>query len=417
MFSISILTIEFLILGCLTAFGIDARPVALSSALILAFSIALFLDFSRNKTIKKYAIPLSLGYILRLGLLYFDYFCRNIYVLPNSGADSEAFYRLSVQFSIGNNYFDAITTLAGVVFKLFGVSRLYGQFLLMLFSIVALIFAAKTIEYIDGSQKVKKGLMFLLCLMPNFAILSSLFLRESVVAMFLSISFYYFVNWMASNEEKSFWIAFVFSFCSAFFHSGSVGAAVGYIVIRALYNRKTKRFSFSLRNVLPVLVLLIIFLFLYTNYSNILFYKMAKIKTIDTIANVRSMGGSSYAKYVGDSSTIRNMVIYSIPRMFYFLFSPLPWQWRGLSDIIAFCFNSLFYMVTIVRVCLYFIKHRKENRNILIGLLIVALCLLFIFGWGTSNVGTAVRHRDKAVILYGLLLCCTLKNEKDEVDS
>ncbi len=36
-------------------------------------------------------------------------------------------------------------------------------------------------------------------------------------------------------------------------------------------------------------------------------------------------------------------------------------------------------------------------------LLLVAACMVFVFAWGVSNTGTATRHRDKMVILFGIL--------------
>ena len=97
------------------------------------------------------------------------------------------------------------------------------------------------------------------------------------------------------------------------------------------------------------------------------------------------------------------MIRYTPARVLYFLFSPFPWQWRGLSDIIAFVFNSMFYIWTIVRAFRYLKVGYLQYRSEIIALLLVAMCTLFVFGWGVSNTGTAVRHRDKMVILYGIL--------------
>ena len=145
------------------------------------------------------------------------------------------------------------------------------------------------------------------------------------------------------------------------------------------------------------------FVYLYTNHKDVLFAKMVKIETIDDIASGVVKGGSSYAAYVGNSSTPLNMLLYTLPRIVFFLFSPFPWHWRGLSDIIAFCFNSVFYMGAVYSAWKYLRSKERENRNLLIALLIVALVTVFVFAWGTSNTGTAVRHRDKMVILYGMI--------------
>ena len=84
-----------------------------------------------------------------------------------------------------------------------------------------------------------------------------------------------------------------------------------------------------------------------TLYADVLFEKFGRVDSIGDVANTLDYGGSSYAQYVGDSSSIQNMLIYTIPRIGYFLFSPFPWQWRGISDIIAFVFSSMFYMYAV----------------------------------------------------------------------
>ena len=81
-----------------------------------------------------------------------------------------------------------------------------------------------------------------------------------------------------------------------------------------------------------------------------MFKRLGSVDSIEEAANTLDYGGSTYAQYVGDSSSIQNMLIYTIPRIVYFLFSPLPWQWRGPSDVIAFTFSSLFYMYAVVDV-------------------------------------------------------------------
>lgn len=412
MLSTITLFIEFLVLAFMKSSSYEERPAALIIVFIALFSFSFLYDVSRSAVLRKYSAPLFCGYLFRLFLLFFDMYGRNIYSLPGSGADSEMFYYNAVQFINGlNGYSGAFITLTGTIMKWVGVSRLFVQFILMLFSMVAIIFAAKTMEYVVADKRTKQAAMFILCLLPNFAILSCIYLRESVIAMLLSISFYCFVRWVNRGREGFFWFAFVFVFAAARFHSGVVGVAMGYIVARLLYDKRKGRFELATRSMISAAFFLFIFAYLYLNYADTLFGKMVNIESVEDIASGVGRGGSSYAQYVGDSSTPLNMVIYTIPRMLYFLFSPFPWQWRGLSDIIAFCFSSLFFLWTAINTVRYLKNKYPENRAVVMGLSIVALCTLFIFAWGVSNTGTACRHRDKAIVLYGILWCCTYQNK------
>lgn len=141
---------------------------------------------------------------------------------------------------------------------------------------------------------------------------------------------------------------------------------------------------------------------------------MNNINSIGDIGSTNSEGGSSYAAYVGDSSSIINMVIFTIPRIVYFLFSPFPWQWRGLGDIIAFVFSSLFYLLVLKNAIVCMKKDKSSNKNYAIVIFIVALCTAFVFSWGVTNTGTATRHRDKMIVVYAVLYSLSHYNCRDK---
>lgn len=407
------LLFEIFIMIFLRSIGVDSRPVALILPMILVVSAVYLFELSRSRRLKSVALPLTLGYCMRLFLVIFDIYGRNIYSLPNSGADSEMFYRSALLYAEGYSVdSELITHMTGAVISWIGVSRLYIQFLLMLLSVAALHLLAAMLRDIGFDTSRQKKTMYIVCLMPNFAILSSIFLRESIVAFFAALSLWAFIKWWMNGSDQWFIFAFAAVFCASRFHSGTVAMAIGYIAIRFLYDKRRKAFHTSWKNILPTIVLVTVFVYLYINHKSVLFGKMEGIEAIDDIASGNGMGNSTYAAYVGNSNTPLNMLIYTLPRIVFFLFSPFPWHWRGLSDIIAFCFNSVFYLWTVYSAYKYLRSKESENRNLLIALLIVALVTVFVFAWGTSNTGTAVRHRDKMVILYGVIWALTVGKTK-----
>ena len=398
---------EILIMIFLRSIGVESRPVALILPMILAVSAVYLFELGRNRRLKPVATPLILGYCMRIFLVIFDIYGRNIYSLPNSGADSEGFYRSALNYANGFPVDGAFPQVTGEIISRIGVSRLYVQFLLMLCSVVALHLLDAMLREINVDTVRRRRVMYIVCLMPNFAILSSIFLRESIVVLFVTLSLYAFIKWWVKGTDRWFFLAFAAVFFASRFHSGTAAMAIGYIAIRFLYDKRRKVFHTSWKNILPTIVFVTVFVYLYTNHKDVLFGKMANIETIDDIASGHGMGGSTYAAYVGNSSTPLNMLIYTLPRIVFFLFSPFPWHWRGLSDIIAFCFNSVFYLWTVYSAYKYLRSKETGNRSLLIALVIIALVTVFVFAWGTSNTGTAVRHRDKMVILYGAILALT----------
>lgn len=418
MFSVITLAVEFVIKAFLNELTLGSgKTEAIDIAFIGLFSIAFMYDIGHSKRLKEFSKPLFLGYIFRVALLFFDIYGRSIYMLPNSGLDSEGFYNNAVQYSkSGFCNMGRFPEIIGKLFMHIGTSRLYGQFILLLLSIVSLVLFCSLLKKIEIADKTRYTVCTIVCLLPNLAILSSIFLRESIVAMFITISFYIFYKWLNGGSSIHFVLAFISAFCASAFHGGSAAVAVGYIAIVLLYDRNKKVFRVRAKNIIPAIVLVGIVAFLYINYGGDLFGKMQNVENIDDVANTNDMGGSSYAQYVGDSSNPLNMIIFTPLRIVFFLFSPFPWQWRGLSDIIAFVFSSLFFLYAVWCDIRFLKSGEKKNRTLVIALTIVAACTVFVFAWGVSNVGTACRHRDKITIIWGLLLSLTYAPNKS-IDS
>lgn len=389
--------------------SVDFAPVTFLAVIaIIVCSITFTLDISSSHLLSRYNTPIIIGYFWRLVLLVFDIYGKNIYHLPGSGGDSEGFFEVASLIANGgyDQYGRYFTLLMGGIFKISGISRLWGQYIVMLFSVVAIIFLVRTLVELDLTYEVINRAVYIVALLPNFAILSSIFLRESIVCMFCTFSLYFFVLWLVRKKEVHYIFALIAPIGGAIFHSGVIGLTVGMALARFLYDNKTSKISINAKGLIIAGVLLLAFAFVFLNYGEQLLGKIYVTST-EEIASGTGRGGSDYSRYVGSSASIFSMIIFTIPRYLYYLFSPFPWQWRGLSDIIAFVFSSLFYILTCVDVIRYI---RYENTSVqkprLIVIFIVVMAVTFIYAWGVSNTGTAVRHRDKVfpwfVVLYAL---------------
>lgn len=403
--SVITLAIELLVKSFIKEFVSDGATELIDIIFIALFSLVFWIDISYNKKIGILSFPLFVGYSFRVFLLFWDVYCKNVYVLPNSGLDSEGFYqRALVVMHSGLLKGKTFPNLMGTIFSIIGSSRLYGQFIVVLFSVVSLTILAIILNELDVSHKAKYTVFSIVSLLPNLAILSSVFLRESVISMCLTISFYFVYKWLNSTRTHNIILAFVFVLFAAMFHSGSIAIAFGYIAIVLLFDKRNKVFKASVKNIIPTVVLLLIMSFLYTNYSDLLFGRMKNIDGLSDIAEETVRGDTSYVQYVGNSDTVFNMLVFTIPRIFFFISSPLPFQWRGISDIIAFCCSSVYYLIIFIYSIHYFRKGANKNKALVVALIIVIFSTFFVFGWGVANAGTACRHRDKIAIICGILL-------------
>ena len=133
------------------------------------------------------------------------------------------------------------------------------------------------------------------------------------------------------------------------------------------------------------------------------------LEDIVSIADAYEEGGSAYnANIVSNDSTV-GFIVNTPFRMFYFLFAPVPWNWRSATDAIAFVFSALFYGYVFIKALVYAVKSRSFSIGS--AFFLIALLTLMMFGWGVSNSGTALRHRDKMVIHY-LIMYALIQNEK-----
>lgn len=412
-----VLLIELVPLAVMNMFGLQEHDDMLILPFILILSIALVCYISINKDTQKFKSALICGFIFRLLIMLFALYCRDIYVLPNSGADEDMFYQNAVRVAQGGTTERGfICELMGAFFRFFGISRLWGQFLLMLCSMGALVYACKIMHILQLDFQRASKAIWLLCLLPNFALLSSFFLRESIICMFITMSMYQFLRWARLKKEIGFVLALVFVFCAMRFHSGALAVAVGYILSRLLYDNRTGKLHLSFRNLFLSVIALFAVAYILGRSGDSFLSKFKNLDSLEDIANTRDRGGSSYAQYVGNSNSIANLIFYTIPRVVFFLFSPMPWMIRGIGDVIAFCFSSCFYLITLVSVIKYLRTRKQENRDTVLLVFMIALCAVFVFGWGSSNAGTACRHRDKMVIIWGILYALTLPKKQSDTD-
>lgn len=421
MLAIFALLVELSILTGLKSTGTECISDLAATMLILIFSIFFVFSVTSNQRLNKlYSRSLIQGYFLRLAILYFDIYGQSIYSLPNMVGDATVFYREAraraeaITEGLAN-----LPATRGVfpnmmarVFSFIGTNRLYGQFLNMLWSILALTFFAYTLSYLESEDLSKSRAFKLVCLLPNYAILSTAFLREAIICAFLSMSYYRFILWIKKKQSRYYLEAALLVLPAAHFHSGTIAVLIGYIALLILYDNRNKEIRMKLGNAILAIGLLFLAALFLDRFDSMFLGKFGELSSIEDVANTSTLGRTSYAAYVGNSNNPVNILIFTLPRLFFFLLSPLPWMWSSFGDIIAFFFSSMFYLVVIV--CAFkAVKNRQNpNRAVLFALMLIAFATTFVFAWGSANAGTAARHRDKMAILYGLIYALSIPEKK-----
>ena len=159
-----------------------------------------------------------------------------------------------------------------------GQSRLYMQFLVMLCSVLSICVFAGLLYDLDIAYNVKYRAVAIISILPNFAILSSIFLRESIVTMLLTLSIACFVMWYKGRPFYWIVLAVVFDLTAAIFHSGAAGLILGYMVVLLLYDRRWRRFHVNIINIIPVAIVGLVITYLYLNYAETFLARCSVLK-------------------------------------------------------------------------------------------------------------------------------------------
>ena len=429
---------------------------------ILISSLAIIVDMYRSETLKGLQGFFLFSYFLRIIILFIDIYMKGIIHVFSSGSDTEDFFERMVLIAHGNEYHGShlFVRMFGQLYRYIGISRLYAQYIIVLFSMCAILYTVKSMNLLGVTFESKRMSLIVMAVLPTYVCLSCILLRESVIYMLISFSVYYFVKWYCDENDIYLMLAISFSLFASSFHSGCIGIALGIVLGRVLFDKNERRVHITITNIIIGAILLLTFIYIYQQYGNVFFSKFLRIESIEDIGSTKIKGGSSYAIYVGDSKTPLRMAIYTIPRVFFYICSPLPFQWRGMADISAFFMNSLFYVLSLLKTIFYLHsnqmrkrinvidnhisqnkddvllakkknsylrseldkgekyrmirdswrdrgverKMEEEQSNMVFLLLIICVVTIFIFAWGVTNTGTALRHRDKIASVFVLML-------------
>lgn len=400
--------IQLLILSLFN--GIFITEIAVMYVIIVN-SIIFCVEIYRNKEIR---LVFIVGFVFRVAIMLFDLYARDIFVLPNSGGDSEGYYLSALQISenidmIHSDIYGGVySKLIGLIFYFVGPSRFLGQYLNVLLNMSSLYYLYKIFNVLKLDIKY----LAIFSLFPQMMILSSLFLRESLIIFFLTISFYSYIKVLEKNNTYWLLLMLICGILAGSMHSGVLFILVGYIY--SLFDMRIKKSGIDVSIILSLIMLIILTMFVYSRYGDNLLKKIS-FEDNEELYNIfnRRRGNSSYLLGY-EVTSVKTFILYMPLRVLFFLISPLPHMWRGVSDVITFILDSSIYIFLIIKVIIS--KYQEfEYRYIIKGIIFSLILVSIIFGMGVFNTGTAIRHRAKFLYLVVTLLALLDKANKNNI--
>lgn len=373
---------------------------------VSCMSVVCLMSILKMNLSKELKVFLVVAFVVRIIFVIIDLY---YYRLPDSGSDDDGFYRVAMMMkentlpmsvNIHGGLYSIILCLMSFVI---GENRLGLQFTNVILFCVSINYLNKTLDLIGVSSKTKKIVLLIISFEPYIMFSNSILRRDTLISTLLIISLYHFIKWYKCNIKVSIVVSVMCVVVASLLHTAAIFTLPFYFVFYLFYNRKKEKCIFfgvnTIKQILLIVIVAVFGSYFLTNYST----KISKFDSIDnlysSINTISTKAGSTYLANININS-ISKLILYTPLKTFYFLYSPMPWDFRGIVDILAFVCDSCVYLFLTIKV----LMHKKvHNTSIIRTLFVIALVFIIIFSLGTSTSGTAIRHRYN-VLPYLLVL-------------
>ena len=375
------------------------REILALSYLILNvfFFILYFYKKSNDKTL--FMILVS-GLMIRMAGLYYD---RTITWLPFNTTDAQMFHRHAVETAnalpdtLLEHYTGFYSQVLGVIYYIFGPYQFFGHFLNISFVMLAATKLMDVADLMRLTPAYKKMMISIWMFAPIPFLMSYALLREGSIYYFVVLSIYHFLRWTKHFKWFDIIIAILSVGIGAKYHEGILVIGVVYLYTFLFYDRQNHKIKMNWVNVVCLITTFILFLAFIGSEAG---------QEYINKTNAETGGGSAYLTSLKVETPIDFLLTGPI-KAFYLVYSPMPWLIRGGMDIITFLFDSSLWIYTTY----LFIKDHKKIPSRYKLLMLCGLLGSFVYGMGTLNTGTAIRHRNK-FISFVLILMIAIKNQR-----
>lgn len=369
---------------------------------------------------KHIIVPIALSFSISIAGVFFDNYTM---LLSEFSSDVAGYYEYGVRCMENlsdTGVYGVYSQFLGVLFRFTGPSLLIAAYTNTLLGLAAKYIFFKCMHTVKIEVRQQGFFMWVFSLFPYSLYNSMVAYREQMIITFLMLSLLFLLKWTIEPKMKHQILSFAFLLCASAFHAGVIIVGIGYGMVFAFYSPARKRMLFkksTIRFLVGILAAMVLIVF--SNPDLFLAKFLGAMKDESAIINKFNMstGSSSYLTWI-DATSILQVIMFSPLKVLYFWISPVPFDWRGIADVITFCIDSCTYIIT----WLLLLKNMRKvpNKSLLTALLIGVFLSSVAFGIGTWNAGTAMRHRNKlfGVLMVLMAICRSdmskLKSEKKE---
>lgn len=420
--SFIILFLSLFFISFLSIIGVSSAIPELT-ALIWFLSISIFLFFSSSQEMISNNDRLIFwsSYLVQIVVFLFKVIGQDL-VSPSLSLDALGFWKVAVQYFNGDYHlrYTFFPYILNAEFHIFGINYACCILTNILFVMVMRIcvFAFMNKSNVKGNLRVILSLVT--CFMPYQFILSNSILREPLYISFFALAFLLFCLHISAGKQWLLYLSVLLTLPILICHIGYFPVPLCFFLY-SIKNRgvKNKRQWLLLFIQIVALLFLILVVLRFDSTTYISGYGETSIESLlNRIAgNNRSEGtelaGSLYLKNLRITNWYQ--IIYYLPlKLLYFTFSPMPLDWRGIMDVLAFLGDSCVHIVLLCGIGYRIKKQYKTSNSSIIVKCGFWCCILsfVVFALGTSTAGTAIRHRDAMIAIELMTYVCSRAKTK-----
>lgn len=350
---------------------------------------------------------LLIAFLFRIGLAIFQSFFGP---LPDSDADAMTFERIGWEIAEAwangwqlpeRSSAYLYSRIIGAIYLVAGRMPLLPQLLNVLLGVLIVYVTYFIVIELGGARKSAQMGALVAALFPTLNLYSAITMRENFISVLAGVSVLYFFKWMNSGKAGKLVAAALYLLMSSAVHGAMIFIGIVYIVYAAFYKAKEKKWRAINRQTVLYITLFFFAFFLFNKYLlNKVPGEMSLFFSPEYLSQVASSrahdSGAYLVGFTPDSSF--ESVIQTPIRVLFFLFSPFPWMISSAGHIFGML-DALLYMVLIFFLLIELKKHKRRDSNLIAAAVLMILIFIVVFSWGTSNFGTAIRHRQKIVWL------------------
>jgi hypothetical protein len=230
---------------------------------------------------------------------------------------------------------------------------------------------------------------------PSFIFIHSTILREAAVLVGLTTSArFLIVPSPRLSLQTNYGLAVLFLWFSLVFRPENLTLIVAVLALAIAVKYRHVIADSVVRHSVPPIAIV----------GTILAYPQAKeiVRSLAKIRRKRARGRTEYLGHVFPES-VMSAIAFSWIGAVYFLFTPFPWMVEDITGFIAL-FEGLGNLVFAMFGVIGARKLRTRNSTVSVALTAGVVLGAVLYGLGTANVGTAIRHRQMllwAVFLLG----------------